>query len=54
MENKENKDNKKEIEHETFDELFGADPDCEHDIVSRGILNGGGVYCRKCNGWFCF
>jgi len=33
------------------DELFDADPDCEHEIVDA---HGGGVKCTKCTGWFCF
>lgn len=31
-------------------ELFDADPECEHNIISKWS----GVQCLKCNGWFCF
>jgi len=31
--------------------LWGADEDCEHDIV---IASGGGVKCTKCGGWLCY
>lgn len=34
-----------------FDELYDADPDCKHNVVSS---SGGGVHCTKCTGWFCF
>jgi hypothetical protein len=34
-----------------FEELFEADPNCIHNIISGG---GGGIICTKCNGWFCF
>ncbi len=36
-----------------FDEklLVDADPNCRHEIVDA---SGGGVKCKKCNGWFCF
>lgn len=33
------------------DNLWGADPDCDHDIE---YPSGGGVRCKKCSGWFCF
>jgi hypothetical protein len=33
------------------DELFGADPNCDHDVRPAP---GGGVKCTKCPGWFCF
>lgn len=33
------------------DELFNADPTCDHRIVAAG---GGGVRCIKCPGWFCY
>lgn len=32
-------------------ELWNADPDCDHHIVSAP---GGGVKCTNCSGWFCF
>lgn len=32
-------------------DLYGADPDCEHDIRPAP---GGGVKCIKCPGWFCY
>lgn len=33
------------------EELWDADPDCEHEIVEA---SGGGIKCTKCNGWFCY
>lgn len=33
------------------EELWEADPNCDHDITS-GI--GGGIRCVKCRGWFCY
>ena len=30
-------------------ELYDADPNCEHDIVTLWS----GVKCRKCTGWYC-
>lgn len=35
----------------TDDDLFDADPNCKHEVVSAP---GGGVKCKKCSGWFCF
>lgn len=32
-------------------ELYNANPNCIHSIRSS---SNGGVYCIKCNGWFCF
>lgn len=32
-------------------ELWDADPNCEHDIQPA---TGGGVRCTKCSGWFCY
>lgn len=34
-----------------YSELYEADPNCVHKIISAG---GGGVICKKCKGWFCF
>lgn len=34
------------------EELYNADPNCEHNIV--GATYGGGVKCTKCKGWFCY
>jgi len=34
-----------------LEDLFGSDPNCEHEVVSAP---GGGVKCKKCTGWFCF
>lgn len=31
-------------------ELWDADPNCEHNIVAAP---GGGVRCTKCAGWYC-
>ena len=36
------------------DYLYNADTDCEHNIVAKELWQGGGVYCTKCNGWFCY
>lgn len=36
---------------DNYQELYNADPDCIHDIVSA---SGGGIRCTKCNGWFCY
>ena len=33
------------------EELWDADPNCQHEIVASA---GGGVRCKKCNGWFCY
>jgi hypothetical protein len=33
------------------EELWHADPNCQHDIRSAP---GGGVKCSKCPGWFCY
>lgn len=30
-------------------ELYDADPDCDHVIVSHWC----GIKCTKCKGWFC-
>lgn len=35
----------------TDDNLYNADPDCDHDVQ---CAPGGGVKCTKCPGWFCF
>ena len=32
------------------DDLWDADPTCDHRVVSAP---GGGIKCRKCTGWFC-
>jgi len=32
-------------------DLFHADPKCEHRVVSGP---GGGIRCVKCPGWFCY
>lgn len=32
------------------EELYGADPECDHEIVDQPH---GGVKCLKCAGWFC-
>ena len=31
--------------------LYNANPEREHEIVSA---SGGGIKCKKCNGWFCY
>lgn len=31
------------------DELWEADPNCEHDIETLWS----GIKCRKCKGWYC-
>jgi len=41
-----------EIEGETgYQELYDADPNCEHKIEAQFS---GGIKCVKCGGWFCF
>lgn len=39
------------IENSNYSELYGADPNCKHEIISA---SGGGVRCKKCSAWFCF
>jgi len=34
-----------------FSELYDADPECKHEVVSA---SGGGIKCTKCRGWFCY
>ena len=49
---KEQEAEKQETEEKWWsNELFDADPDCEHHVVSA---KSGGVKCLKCRGWFCF
>ena len=38
-------------EIEDDEELWNADPNCKHNIVSA---RGGGVRCTKCGGWMCY
>lgn len=33
------------------EELWNADPNCNHNIV---CASGGGIKCTKCNGWYCY
>lgn len=33
------------------DELWNANPNCDHRVISP---SGGGVKCIKCNGWICY
>jgi hypothetical protein len=40
-------DEEKEIEEE---ELWDADPNCDHEIVDKWS----GIECKKCKGWFCY
>jgi hypothetical protein len=35
---------------ESDNELYDADPDCDHQIIAKWS----GVECSKCGGWFCF
>ncbi len=35
---------------EKDEELFGADPKCNHRIVHA---SGGGIKCLDCSGWYC-
>ena len=37
--------------NEYEEELWDAEPDCDHEIVSA---SGGGIKCTKCGGWFCY
>lgn len=39
------------LEEDDNDELFDADPNCQHNLISP---RGGGVKCTKCPGWFCY
>ena len=32
-------------------DLWDADPDCNHEVVDAP---GGGIVCTKCGGWFCW
>lgn len=32
------------------EELYNADPNCKHEIVS----DSSGIRCKKCGGWFCY
>jgi hypothetical protein len=40
-----------ETEENDDEELYDADPNCKHKIVSSGFS---GVVCKKCKGWFCY
>lgn len=43
---------KKEKKEEWYnDELWDADPNCEHEVY---CAPGGGVKCKHCPGWFCY
>ena len=33
------------------EELWDADPKCDHEIIDPP---GGGIKCIKCGGWFCY
>ena len=37
--------------HWDTEDLFNADPKCDHDVIQA---TGGGVKCTKCRGWFCY
>ncbi len=41
----------REINTSDWNQLFGSDPKCRHDIKAQPR---GGVKCCKCGGWFCF
>ena len=41
----------KDLRDKPKEELWGADPNCNHKIVTA---RGGGVKCTKCQGWFCY
>lgn len=42
---------KEKNELEVDDELYDADPNCDHETVD---VPGGGINCTKCHGWFCY
>ena len=44
-------DNPRVFVNEMGEELYDANPDCKHKIVSA---SGGGIKCKLCSGWFCF
>lgn len=35
-----------------YAELYDADPNCVHKLISPAI--GGGLRCKYCNGWICY
>ncbi len=39
-----------EEDEDEAEELFDADPTCEHDVRAQQS----GVKCSKCSGWFCY
>lgn len=43
--------NGEEVNTNKYNELWGSDPNCIHDIQPQ--LRGG-VKCVKCKGWFCY
>lgn len=51
----EQQDEMKKVEYEgeprTTEELYDADPNCDHRVVGA---SGGGIKCTKCSGWFCY
>jgi len=40
-----------ELTSEKTENLYDADPNCKHQTVG---MNGGGVKCIHCDGWFCY
>lgn len=40
-----------EESQDSKEELWNADPNCEHNIIS---MPSGGVKCTKCKGWCCY
>jgi hypothetical protein len=40
-----------EVELNYEGQLYGADPDCQHEVYDA-FWEGGGVKCRKCRGWY--
>ena len=57
MEEPKKKDEKAPAEEPRSDrdeELWGADPDCDHEIRAKTMSEGGGIECVKCKGWFCY
>lgn len=41
----------KRIKFNPDEELYQADPKCDHYIIPA---SGGGIKCIKCGGWFCY
>lgn len=40
----------RKLERTKTEDLYDADPECEHEVVALGS----GVGCIHCKGWFCY